>query len=88
MSVALTYVWTAIVLCSIISLVYIALLLRFWIGAGYKIFIITCSMLLVANLFYIGLLVTNYVLIHYIMGDYPDMTDETLQKTDFYQCSC
>jgi hypothetical protein len=88
MSVALTYVWTAFILMSIISLCYMVLLVKTCTGTCYKIIIVTTVLLLFANIAYIALIMSNYVIIHYIMGDYPDMTDETLYKWDFVQAIC
>lgn len=88
MSAALTYVWTAFILMCTISLCYLALLVKTSTGTGYKIIIVTTLFLLLANIAYIALIVSNYVIIHYLMGDYPDMTDQTLYKWDFVQAFC
>lgn len=73
-------------MCTIISICYVVTLIRTLVGSGYKIIVLTIVFLLVANISYVILLATNYVLIHFLLGDYPDMTDETLYKVDFVQC--
>jgi hypothetical protein len=63
MSVALTYVWTALVLDSLMVLIYLVTLIKALIGTGYKFVIVTILMLLFSNLFYIVLLISNYTFI-------------------------
>jgi hypothetical protein len=69
MSVGLTYVWTALVLDSLMVLIYLVTLVKALIGTGYKFVIVTILMLLLSNLFYIVLLICNYTIFKYLEGD-------------------